>query len=137
MKSLDLFNKDELKETEGISPQNMMNDLACANLKEIFNLQDIVKIDDKSKGRKVHSFNEYYLSFVFKTIHEGHLSLEDTDDEQSNLIAQKQNLDKGKKIREKEFSWNKLRLLFDAREKVLNNFKNRSFLKKKKKKVKF
>ena len=67
MKSLDLFNKDELKETEGISPQNMMNDLACANLKEIFNLQDIVKIDDKSKGRKVHSFNEYYLSFVFKT----------------------------------------------------------------------
>ena len=103
MKSLDLFNKDELKETEGISPQNMMNDLACANLKEIFNLQDIVKIDDKSKGRKVHSFNEYYLSFVFKIIHEGHLSLEDTDDEQSNLIAKKQNLDKGKKIREKEF----------------------------------
>ena len=108
IKSIDLFNKeDELKETEGISPQNMMNNLACANIKEIINLQDIIKTDElhyKSKGRKVHSFNEYYLSFVFKTIHEGHLSLEDTDDEQSNLIAKKQNLDKGKKIREKEFS---------------------------------
>ena len=71
IKFLDLFDKeDELKETEGTSPQNMINDLACANLKEIFNLQDIIKTDElhyKSKGRNVHSFNEYYLSFVFKT----------------------------------------------------------------------
>ena len=102
IKSIDLFNKeDELKETEGISPQNMMNDLACANLKEIFNLQDIVKIDDKSKGRKVHSFNEYYLSFVFKTHTWRHLSLEDTYDEQSSFAAKKQNLVKGKKNKRK------------------------------------
>ena len=105
IKSIDLFDKeDELKETEGISPQNMMNDLACANIKEIINLQDIIKTDElhyKSKGRKVHSFNEYYLSFVFKTHTWRHLSLEDTDDEQSSFAAKKQNLVKGKKNKRK------------------------------------
>ena len=44
---LELPNKrDELKKIEGIFPQNMMNDLICEKLKEIFNLQDNIKTDD-------------------------------------------------------------------------------------------
>ena len=40
---------------------------------------------------------------LLRHVHEGHLSLEDTDDEQSNFAAKKQNLDKGNKIRESIF----------------------------------
>ena len=38
--------KDELKQTEGIFQQNLMNDLVRAKLKKIVNLEDIVKTDD-------------------------------------------------------------------------------------------
>ena len=44
IKSLDLSNKkDEFKQTEGIFPQNLMNDLIRAKLKRIVKLQDILK----------------------------------------------------------------------------------------------
>ena len=44
---LEIPNKrDELKKIEGIFPKNMMNDLICEKLKEIFNLQDNIKTDD-------------------------------------------------------------------------------------------
>ena len=33
--------KDELKQMEDIFPQNLINNLICAKLKEIVNLQDI------------------------------------------------------------------------------------------------
>ena len=45
-----------------------MNELICANLKEIVNLQDIIKTDKlnyKSKHRKVYNFSEYSLPIVF------------------------------------------------------------------------
>ena len=46
LKSLDTSNKkDELKQSEGIFPQNLMNDFICVKLKEVVNLQNIVKID--------------------------------------------------------------------------------------------
>ena len=41
IKSLDLSNK--LKQTEGIFPQNLMNDLIRVKLKKIVELQDIIK----------------------------------------------------------------------------------------------
>ena len=41
MKSPDPSNK--LKQIKGIFPQYLMNDLICANLKEIVELQDIIK----------------------------------------------------------------------------------------------
>ena len=44
IKSLDPSNK--LKPIEGICPQNLMNDLVRAKLKEIAELQDIIKKDD-------------------------------------------------------------------------------------------
>ena len=47
IKSLDLSNKkDELKQTDGIFPQNLMNDLIRVKLKKIVNLQDIIKTDN-------------------------------------------------------------------------------------------
>ena len=41
-----------------------MNDLICDKLKEIFNLQDIIEMDNllyKSKKAKVYNFIEYSL----------------------------------------------------------------------------
>ena len=47
LKSLDTSNKKyKLKKTEGIFPQNLMNDLIRVKLKEIINLKDIIKKDD-------------------------------------------------------------------------------------------
>ena len=44
LKSLNPSNKkDELKQIEGIFPQNLMNDLIRDKLKEIVNFQDIIK----------------------------------------------------------------------------------------------
>ena len=37
--------KDELKQIEGIFPQNLLNDLIRDKLKEVVSLQDIIKID--------------------------------------------------------------------------------------------
>ena len=45
-----------------------MNDLICDKLKEIVNLQDIIKTDKlhyKSKRRKVYNYGEYSLLIVF------------------------------------------------------------------------
>ena len=51
--------KDKLKQIEGIFSQNLMNDLIRDKLKEIANLQDIVKTDGlsyKAKGTQVYNF---------------------------------------------------------------------------------
>ena len=106
IKSLKPSNKkDELKQIEGIFPQNLMNDLIRDKLKGIVNLQDIIKTDNlgyKSKGRKVYNFNEYCLPIAFlRYIHGGHLSLKNADDKQSNFAAKIKNLGKGKKTIEK------------------------------------
>ena len=65
-----------------------MNDLIRDKIKTNVYFQDIIKTDNlcyKSKNRKVFNFSEYFLSYVsFRDIHEGHLLLKDTDDEQSN-----------------------------------------------------
>ena len=70
-----------------------------------------------------------FLAYCFlRDIHEGYSSLEDSVEEQSNFASKLNNfLDKGKKIIEKEFFINNLGLLFSAREKLLNNFRNRLF----------
>ena len=65
IKSLDPSNK--LKRIEGIFPQNLMNDLIRAKLKEIAELKDIFKKDDlnyKSKrGKLIILVNIYCLLF--------------------------------------------------------------------------
>ena len=66
-----------------------MNDLIRAKLKEIVNLQDIIKTDElnyKSKRRKVYNFSEYFLPIVLLIdIHEVYLILKYADDVQSNF----------------------------------------------------
>ena len=81
--SLDLSNKtDELKQIEGIFPQNLMNDLVVNKLKETVKLQDIIKADElhyKSKADKfIILVNILYLLFLID-IHEGYLSLENVE----------------------------------------------------------
>ena len=65
IKPLDLSNN--LKQIEGIFPQNLMNDLIRAKLKEIAEFQDIFKKDDlnyKSKRGKTYNLvNIHYLLF--------------------------------------------------------------------------
>ena len=69
---------------------------------EFVGLQDVIKTYNlryKSKSRKVYNFSEYFsiVVFFFKYIHEGHLSLKDSDYEQSNFPIKIKNWDKGKK----------------------------------------
>ena len=66
---------------------------------------------------------------MFWDILEWHLSLKDTDDDQSNFAAKIKNLDRGKKQLKNSFLSN-LGLLFSAKERVLNNFKTKLFPKK-------
>ena len=104
--------KDQLKQIEGIFLKNLMNELICDKLKEIVNLQNVIKTDKlhyKSKLRKIYSFNEYCLPIVFlRDIHGGHLLLKDADDEQSNVAARIKYLEKSKKTAEKHFFKNNL-----------------------------
>ena len=69
IKSLDIFiKKVELKRIKSIFPQNLMNDLICTKLKEIFKLQDIIKKDDlnyKSNCRETYDFGKYSLPIIF------------------------------------------------------------------------
>ena len=68
--SLDLsIKKYELTQIDGIYPQNLMNELIHVKLKEMVNLQDIIKTDNlhyKSKIKKDYNFSIYYLNIVFK-----------------------------------------------------------------------
>ena len=60
--------KDQLKQIEGIFLKNLMNELICDKLKEIVNLQNVIKTDKlhyKSKRRKIYSFNKYCLPIFF------------------------------------------------------------------------
>ena len=59
-------------------------------LREIMQLQNNIKLDDleyTAKREKHYNFCKYSLSIVFlRDIHEGNLSLEDADKEQSQLV---------------------------------------------------
>ena len=69
LKSLEISNKkDELKQVKGIFPQNLMNDLIRAKLKEIVKLEDIIKKGDLnyiSKCGKAYNFGRYSLPISF------------------------------------------------------------------------
>ena len=75
-----------------------MHDLIRAKLKEILELEDIIKKDDlnyKSKHRKIYNFSKYSLPIVFlRDIYEGHLSIERPDNKQSNFANELKDFDK-------------------------------------------
>ena len=64
-----------------------MNDLIRAKLKEIFELQDIIKKDDlnyKLKRRKTYNFSKYLLPIAFlRDINKEHLSIEIADNKKN------------------------------------------------------
>ena len=63
-----LDHSNKLKQIEGIFPQNLINYLIHAKLKEIIELQDFIEKEDlnyKSKCRKVHNCGKYSLPIVF------------------------------------------------------------------------
>ena len=66
-----------------------MNDLICIKLKQIIKLQEIIKKDDinyKAKRGKTYNFGKYSLPIIFlRDIHNGYLSLEKADNNQSNF----------------------------------------------------
>ena len=80
----------------------------CVKYKKIVNLWDIIKdnLGYKSKSRKVSNFSESSVPIAsVRDIYEGHLSLKDTDDGQSNLAIKIKNLDKGKKKTKKQLNY--------------------------------
>ena len=74
---------------------------------------------------KTYNFGKHLLPNVLRDTHEGHLSLKDADNKQSNFVNELKNFDKGIKTTKKKLI--NLGLLFSARENVLNNFKSRLF----------
>ena len=109
-----------------------MTDLFRAKLKEIVELQDIIKKYDlnyKSKYRKTYNFSKYSLLIVFsRDIHEGNLSIEGAGNKQNNFDNELRNFDKSIKTLYKKSFLNNFGLLFSAREIVLNSFEGRLFL---------
>ena len=85
----------------------MINDLIRAKLKEIFELQDIIKKHDlnyKSKPGKTYNSSKYSLPIIFlRDIHEGHLSIEKADNKHSTFAIELKNFDKGIKNLENFF----------------------------------
>ena len=83
-----------------------MNDLTCAKLKEIIELQDIIKKDVlncKSKRAKTYNFSKNSLPIVFvRVIHEGNLSIEKAGNKQSNFANASKKIDKGIKTLERK-----------------------------------
>ena len=100
--------KDELKQIESVFPQNLMNDLIYAKLKKIVTLQDVDKKDDLnyiSKHGKTYNSHKYSLLIIsLRDIHEGYLSLKNTDLNQSNFVTELKNFEKcTKKLKNKYF----------------------------------
>ena len=66
---LEISNKKYyLKQIEGLFPQNLMNDFIRDKLKEIVDLQNIIKKDNlryKSKSIIIYNFSKYSLPIVF------------------------------------------------------------------------
>ena len=97
--------------------------------KEVVKLQDIVKKDDLKyrSDRAKMLVNIHHLVFFLRDIHNGYLSLEKTDNKQSNFVNELKNFEKGTKTLEKRSFLDNLGLLFSAREKLLDNFQSRLF----------
>ena len=106
-----------------------MNSLIRVKLKELANLEDVIKKDNlnyKLKRGKSLQFRQIFIIYYFlRDINEGYLSLADADNEQSNFATELENFDKCIEQLKKVFE-NNLGLFFNTRERVLN-FKSRLF----------
>ena len=79
-----------------------MNDLITDKLKQIQNqaIKNNIKSDYleyQAKREKYYDFRKYSLPIVFpRSIHKVNLSLEDADEEQSQLVSELKDIDQGK-----------------------------------------
>ena len=109
----------------------MINDLIRTKLKEIVELQDIIRKDNlnyNSKRGKTYDFSKYTPPMAsLRDVHDGNLSTKKADDKQSNFANKLKNFNKGIKTLEKKYFLNNLGLFCSTTEKVLNSFKSRLF----------
>ena len=123
---------DVLDQMKSVFLQNQMNDLILDMLREIRQLENDIKlneVDYKAKiWKKKHNFRKISFSIILlMNMHTGFLSVEDTDKEQSKLLKELNDLNKGDKPFENKPFLKSVGFLFDVREKVLNSFKSDIF----------
>ena len=83
-------------------PQNVLNHLISNKLKEIIELRNSIELD--KLNYKKHDFNKVSLPSIFlRDIYTNDLSIENADNEQSNLFERCDNLKKGRKSSAKIF----------------------------------
>ena len=121
-----------LDQMKSVFLQNQMNDLILDMLREIRQLENDIKlneVDYKAKiWKKKHNFRKISFSIILSmNMHTGFLSVEDTDKEQSKLLKELNDLNKGDKPFENKPFLKSVGFLFDVREKVLNSFKSDIF----------
>ena len=83
---------------------NLVNFLIRAKLKEIVELQDIIKINYvncTSKQKLITLLNINYIQFFKRYIYEGYLSIEKADNKQITFANKLKKFDKGIKTLEK------------------------------------
>ena len=74
----------ELKQIEGIFPQNVLNDLISNKLKKFIELQSSIELD--KLDYKKYDLNKVQLPSIFlQDIYTNNLSIENADHEQSDL----------------------------------------------------
>ena len=75
---------NELKQTGGIHPQNVLNELISNKLKKIIELQNSIEL--YKLNYKKYDFNKVPLPSIFvRVIYTNNLSIENADNEQSDL----------------------------------------------------
>ena len=100
--------------------------MIITKLKRIVELQDSIELDNLDY--KKYIFSKVSLPAVFlRDIHTNDFSIENADEEQSDLFRILKSLNKGKKSPEKVSFLKKLGILLEARQDVLNNFKSNIF----------
>ena len=96
-----LMSLNEFLKIHSILPEIVMSDLIRAKLKQIVNLQDIIKPDEvhcKSKRGKIYNLTNIFLPSFLSNMDEIYLLLKNVDEKQSNFSAKIKSLDKGRKI---------------------------------------
>ena len=85
IKDLTISDKaSELKQIEGVFPQNVLNELISNKLKKIIELQNSIELD--KLNYKKYDFNKVPLSSIFlRDIYTNNLSIEIADNKHSDL----------------------------------------------------
>ena len=78
-------------------------------------------ITNQNTEKFIIALNILCLFFFLRDMHEGFLSLKDTDNEQNKFANKLKSIDKGIKSIEKNLFLNNMNLFFTARENVLND----------------